>query len=500
MSNYDYDDYADYDDYDEETQDYIRRVRQQLKSIKKLTDDQIYNRLEATDWSIEKTVAFFKQKEATKQGKATKAAPLNTKIPPETTTVAHKKEITTADTASGGDAVSSISTPLMRGTSDGSATSAHGTRGDLILSDDEDLGVQIKSTGPSRNQSLMEVNSTTSIVPLTMVVSGHVDAGKSTLIGHLLYKCGQVNQRTLHKYEKESKAIGKASFSLAWVMDQNQSEREHGVTIDVAERQLRTKRHLLTILDTPGHKDFIPNMIKGAAQADVAVLVVPAGAGEFESSMKETAQTREHATLLKALGVNQVIVAVNKMDNTSPTPWSETRFQAVQAAITTLLVQDMQFNPRLVRFVPVSGLTGENITTIDDAACPLKSWYDGPTLMESIDGFTVPPRFSDKPLRAAVREVLSVDQSKGKCDVEVSILQGSIRLNRTVGYYNASIALPVAAAGAAGIPISALFLMFVTSSSSSSGSRRGGGGGTAVTGTGTIIPVAAVHQHVCDYR
>ena len=182
---------------------------------------------------------------------------------------------------------------------------------------------------------------------LTMVVVGHVDAGKSTLIGNLLFQSGNVRKKVIPKYEKDG-SKGNDSFHLAWVMDDDMSEREHGVTISVAERVLFTKSKKIVILDAPGHKDFIPNMINGATQADVALLVVPASTGEYESSMMVDSQTREHATLLKALGVNQIVVVVNKMDHCQ---WNESRFRFIENEVRTLL-QSLQFRTKLMQFLP----------------------------------------------------------------------------------------------------------------------------------------------------
>eukprot|EP01041_Mallomonas_annulata_P004599 gene4599-9136_t len=264
-----------------------------------------------------------------------------------------------------------------------------------LLSDDE----YDTSTSTSNDTN---TNAATSHRPhLTMVVAGHVDAGKSTLVGNLLVKLGTVSQRTIHKYERDSKISGKSSFYLAWVMDEDPSEREHG--------------------------DFIPNMITGATQADVAILVIPAAVGEFESSMGAGAQTREHAVLLKALGVNQILVAVNKMDMSNPS-WSQSRFDQVQTQVSALLTE-LQFPQRAVRFIPLSGLTGENLSELSED-CALRQWYTGPSLVQALDSFHVPPRQLDKPLRAVITNV--IHQNAKSSDVSVRVLQGRLRRDRKV--------------------------------------------------------------------
>uniref|UniRef100_A0A672FL37 HBS1-like protein n=1 Tax=Salarias fasciatus TaxID=181472 RepID=A0A672FL37_SALFA len=244
---------------------------------------------------------------------------------------------------------------------------------------------------------------------LNLVVIGHVDAGKSTLMGHLLYLLGNVNKRTMHKYEQESKKAGKASFAYAWVLDETGEERDRGVTMDVGMTKFETNSKVVTLMDAPGHRDFIPNMITGAAQADVAVLVVDASRGEFEAGFEAGGQTREHALLVRSLGVTQLAVAVNKMDQVN---WQQERFQEITSKLGHFLKQ-AGFKESDVFYVPTSGLSGENLATRSTAA-QLTSWYSGLSLLEQIDAFKPPQRSVDKPFRLCVSDVFK-DQGSGFC-------------------------------------------------------------------------------------
>ena len=217
-------------------------------------------------------------------------------------------------------------------------------------------------------------------------------------MGHLLYLLGRVSQRVMHRYEKESREAGKASFHFAWVLDQQEEERVRGITVDVAVNHFDTASKRVTLLDAPGHRDFIPNMISGAAQADAAVLVVPAVQGEFEAGFVEEGQIREHAILARSLGVAQLIVAVNKCDVVE---WREERYRQILALLLPFLKQT-GFRERDVQCVPVSGLTGENLLTRKEAKL---AWYTGPTLLELIDQLALPKRSADKPFRCCVSEV-----------------------------------------------------------------------------------------------
>ncbi|XP_077275179.1 translation elongation factor EF-1alpha (GTPase) HBS1 isoform X1 [Temnothorax americanus] len=233
---------------------------------------------------------------------------------------------------------------------------------------------------------------------LYLVVVGHVDAGKSTLLGRLLCDLGQVPQRLIHKYQQESKKIGKQSFAYAWVLDETGEERERGITMDIGHSKFETDTKSITLLDAPGHKDFIPNMISGATQADVALLVVDATRGEFETGFDSGGQTREHALLLRSLGVSQLAVVVNKLDTVN---WSKDRFNEIVDKMSVFLKQ-AGFKDTIT-FVPCSGLSGENIVTKPKEQ--LSNWYTGPTLVNVIDNFKCPERSISKPFRFSINDI-----------------------------------------------------------------------------------------------
>uniref|UniRef100_A0A8D3BRN3 HBS1-like translational GTPase n=1 Tax=Scophthalmus maximus TaxID=52904 RepID=A0A8D3BRN3_SCOMX len=260
---------------------------------------------------------------------------------------------------------------------------------------------------------------------LNLVVIGHVDAGKSTLMGHLLYLLGNVNKRTMHKYEQESKKAGKASFAYAWVLDETGEERDRGVTMDVGMTKFETTSKVVTLMDAPGHKDFIPNMITGAAQADVAVLVVDASRGEFEAGFEAGGQTREHALLVRSLGVTQLAVAVNKMDQVN---WHQERFQEIISKLGHFLKQ-AGFKDSDVFYIPTSGLSGENLATRSSVS-QLTVWFSGPSLLEQIDALKAPQRSIDKPFRLCVSDVFK-DQGSGFCvtgKIEAGYIQTGDRI------------------------------------------------------------------------
>eukprot|EP00878_Enallax_costatus_P005079 GHUV01005340.1.p1 GENE.GHUV01005340.1~~GHUV01005340.1.p1 ORF type:complete len:524 (+),score=140.75 GHUV01005340.1:175-1572(+) len=259
---------------------------------------------------------------------------------------------------------------------------------------------------------------------LHLVVMGHVDAGKSTLMGRLLADLGNVSQKEVHKNQKEAAQAGKASFSWAWVLDERPEERARGVTVDVAIARFNTPGHDITLLDAPGHRDFVPNMISGAAQADAALLLVDGSPGGFEAGFKgegsaaggvtgfgESApggQTQEHAQLARSLGVEQMAVVISKLDTCE---YSQDRFEYIKSQLLPFL-KSVGFKESLLQWLPAVGPEGQNLLK-PPTEQRLASWWKGPTLVQAIDKFTPKPRNTGLPLRVPVHDVTKARQGAG---------------------------------------------------------------------------------------
>nr|AIE91457.1 elongation factor 1-alpha [uncultured marine group II/III euryarchaeote AD1000_11_G05]AIF05570.1 translation elongation factor EF-1 subunit alpha [uncultured marine group II/III euryarchaeote KM3_185_F04] len=230
---------------------------------------------------------------------------------------------------------------------------------------------------------------------LNIVFVGHVDHGKSTTVGRLLLDSGHIEQHVIDKFEQEAAERGKAGFGFAYVMDGLKEERERGITIDVAHKEFYTPNYYFTVIDAPGHRDFVKNMITGTSQADAAVLNVAANDGV-------NAQTKEHAFLARVLGVQQLIVNVNKMD-ISGVDWSQDKYNSVVAEVTNLLKM-AGFNTDEIPFIPCSAFDGDNVFNKSDKS----PWYSGPTLFEAIDAIQMPPKPTDMPLRLPIQDVYKI--------------------------------------------------------------------------------------------
>jgi elongation factor 1-alpha len=229
---------------------------------------------------------------------------------------------------------------------------------------------------------------------LNLVFIGHVDHGKSTTVGRILFEKNLIGEQLIKKYETEAKKIGKETFKFAWVMDKVKEERERGLTIDIAHRRFDTNKYYFTIIDAPGHRDFIKNMITGTSQADAAVLIVAANDGVME-------QTREHTWLAKTLGIQQLIIAINKMDMVG---YKQETYEKVKKQIEEL-VKPVGYKIEEIPVIPIAAyVTNENISTKGEEM----KWYTGPTLFEALDQLKVPPKPLDKPLRIPLQDVYSI--------------------------------------------------------------------------------------------
>ncbi|XP_071105917.1 eukaryotic peptide chain release factor GTP-binding subunit ERF3A-like isoform X1 [Haliotis cracherodii] len=260
---------------------------------------------------------------------------------------------------------------------------------------------------------------------VNVVFIGHVDAGKSTIGGHLLYLTGMVDKRTLEKYEREAKEKNRETWYLSWALDTNLEEREKGKTVEVGRAFFETEKKHFTVLDAPGHKSFVPNMIGGASQADLAILVISARKGEFETGFERGGQTREHAMLVKTAGVKHLVVLINKMDD--PTvEWSEVRYNECKEKLLPYL-KKCGFNPKTdIYFMPCSGLTGAFLRyVVEDSLCP---WFSGPSLLDYLDAMPSLDRSMDAPLRLPV-----VDRYRDMGTIVLGKIEsGSITKNMTL--------------------------------------------------------------------
>jgi len=261
-------------------------------------------------------------------------------------------------------------------------------------------------------------------IHINIVVIGHVDSGKSTSTGHLIYKCGGIDKRTIEKFEKEAAEMGKGSFKYAWVLDKLKAERERGITIDIALWKFETTKYYVTVIDAPGHRDFIKNMITGTSQADCAILIVAASTGEFEAGISKNGQTREHALLAYTLGVKQLIIGCNKIDNTDP-PYSQSRYQEIKKECQNY-IKKVGYNPKAVHIIPISGWNGDNMLEVSEN---MPWWSSGEgssnefkdvndkihkssgvkTLFQAMDTIVPPARPTNIPLRIPLQDVYKIN-------------------------------------------------------------------------------------------
>ncbi len=260
---------------------------------------------------------------------------------------------------------------------------------------------------------------------INIMTAGHVDSGKSTLIGRLLYDTGAIKEEEMRKLRELSQELKKETFEFAFVMDKLKEERERGLTIDIMHRPFETQKWFFTIIDCPGHRDFVKNMITGASQADACIFVVSAKTGE---GVQE--QTKEHAWLLKVLGINQIIVVLNKMDTVN---YDEKRFNEVKADVEKLL-KTIGYKVEEIPFIPISAYYGDNVAKKSDKI----PWYKGPTLLEALDIYIKEPEKPvDKPLRIPIQDVYSIT---GVGTVPVGRVEtGILRVNDTVVFEPAGV-------------------------------------------------------------
>jgi len=238
---------------------------------------------------------------------------------------------------------------------------------------------------------------------INVVVIGHANAGKSTTAGHLIYKCGGINDESMEEIENEANKFQKRSSKYAWVFDQLAAERDLGVTMNTSLLNFESSIHKFNIIDTPGRRDYIEDMITGMSQADVGLLVVDSSKGRFEEGIDYNGQTREHGLLAYTLGVKQIVVAINKMDDETVN-FSEDRWKIIRGEIATYL-KKVGYKPMKIPFIPISGWLGDNL----NSKSMHMPWYGGPTLLEALNDITTPKRPIDKPLRVPIQDIHKIE-------------------------------------------------------------------------------------------
>ncbi|XPS72930.1 hypothetical protein M3J09_005086 [Ascochyta lentis] len=400
---YDDDDLYDDDDYYEEEEaepmsaDDKEQMRVSTASAREalgsagsnISDAQIQEALWHYYYDVGKSVSYLKNKFA-----APPAAPT-----PKPEAQPKKDKATSRFDQAASAAVEKAPGPA--GTTPKKKKPAAAANGDRLADSVEKLAVDEPKVKSKNLNVLDELRKSDMKRMANFVVVGHVDHGKSTLMGRLLYDLKVIDQRSIDKLRKEAETIGKSSFALAWVMDETSEERSRGVTVDIATNYFETDQSRFTILDAPGHKDFIPNMISGSSQADFPVLVIDSSTNSFEAGLK--GQTKEHILIARSMGMQHIIVAVNKMDTVA---WSKGRFDEITKKMTAFLTE-ASFAEKRITFIPLAGLTGENV--VNKIENPAAEWYTGETLLEALERIELPQRQLEKPLRLSVADVFRGD-------------------------------------------------------------------------------------------
>nr|XP_027198397.1 HBS1-like protein isoform X2 [Dermatophagoides pteronyssinus] len=398
---------------------FIRDTIGQTKS-----EEEILFALKQTDCNPELALNFLlsndgrKEKEQQQQPKSTNIVPDSSKPPPTTTNTKQQQQTPSSESNKKPENIESTvkkiaSNKMMLETPDKLTTTASSIPSSPISAKIIRQNIKQKSV-----EEIKKIYQQKRIdgqkMLLNLVIAGHVDAGKSTIMGHLLSLLGNVSKKHMHKNETEAKKLGKSSFMYAWVLDETDEERNRGITIDIGYHCFETKKRIVNILDAPGHRDFIPNMIQGTTKADVAMLVIDATKGEFESGFEAGGQTQEHILLLRSFGITQVAIVINKMDNID---FDQERYNQIVDKIRKFLKQ-VGFKDQSVEYIPCSGMTGDNL--IELSKNPNFNWYNGPTVIDIIDNFTCSQRIVDKPFRMSINDLFKGQTSgiylSGKID------------------------------------------------------------------------------------